>query len=178
MSTSRRRTMTWLGVPVAALVAGGAGLAVASAASHPAATRLADTAAHASATPPGHTPVACSSAAVGHGSAVGRAGAAVQHASAVGRAGAGPAVWRVRRGTGPRTGEPVAGPEPAQRSAGAWSGQQPGLVSGEAAWLGVFHDHAGSGVPRYPKHCVIMKAALVRAPIGGLEIRKSNARRD
>jgi hypothetical protein len=50
-------------------------------------------------------------------------------------------------------------------------------VSGEAAWLGVFHDHAGSGVARYAKPCVIMKAALAWAPTGGLEIRKSNARR-
>jgi hypothetical protein len=48
--------MTWVGLPVAVLVAGGTGLAVASAASHPAPTRLADTAAHASAAPSGRTP--------------------------------------------------------------------------------------------------------------------------
>jgi hypothetical protein len=40
MTKSRRRTMTWLGLPVAALVAGGAGLALTSAGGHPARAAL------------------------------------------------------------------------------------------------------------------------------------------
>jgi hypothetical protein len=50
-------------------------------------------------------------------------------------------------------------------------------VSGEAAWLGVFHEYAGSGVARYTKSCVIMKAVLAWALIDALEMRRSNARR-
>jgi hypothetical protein len=51
------------------------------------------------------------------------------------------------------------------------------LAGGGSSQSGQHHDHAGSGVARYTKSCVIMKAALALAPISELEIRKSNAMR-
>jgi hypothetical protein len=158
VSIPRRRTLTWLGVPVAVLVTGGPGLAVASAASHPVTTRLADTAAHASATPSARARpstavgraqasgcsgtavrLACSGAGFRHAPPGARPGAAVSDAPAVGRPGAtglDPAVARpepVQRGAGSRPPEAVARPEPVQRGGGTWRGPRlnpPSVCSG------------------------------------------------
>ncbi|HUZ25718.1 MAG TPA: hypothetical protein VMV07_18325 [Streptosporangiaceae bacterium] len=56
MKMSRRRAAIWLGLPVAALVAGGAGLTIASAASQPGTTRLDSATSHGSTPTPAPSP--------------------------------------------------------------------------------------------------------------------------